>query len=78
MNNLVAVYTLTCKWIPGTHDDRDEELLKNLMYTGRLEKPERVLDDLQYKGSCYSFKYPLKKGQIAEGRFHLNLYPCPL
>ena len=47
MNNLVAVYTLTHKWTPGIQDDRDEELLNNLMYIGRLEKPERVFDDLQ-------------------------------
>ena len=78
MNNLVTVYTLTRKGTPGAHDDRDAELLNNLMYTGTLEKPERVFDDLQQKGSCYSSKYPLKKGQITESTFHLNLYPCPL
>ncbi|MXQ95123.1 hypothetical protein E5288_WYG018557 [Bos mutus] len=43
----LAVYTLTRKGTPGAHDDRDAELLNNLMYTGTLEKPERVFDDLQ-------------------------------
>ena len=47
MNNLVAVYTLRCKWTPGFHDYRDQELLKSLMYIGKLQKPERVFDDLQ-------------------------------
>ena len=29
------------------HDYGDQELLKSIMYIGKLEEPERVFDDLQ-------------------------------